>query len=53
MASTSSLLNQVIERQRGPAFEPGMGAGVHQQPVPLHFDEPGGGADGCVRVEVE
>ena len=47
------LLDQVVERQGAPAFEPGMGAGIHQQPMPLHFDKPGRGADVCVRVEVE
>ena len=47
------LLDQVIARQGAPAFEPGMGAGIHQQPMPLHLDEPGGGADVRVGVEVE
>ena len=47
------LLDQIITRQGGPAFEPGMRAGIHQQPMPLHLDEPGGGADVGVRVEVE
>ena len=35
-----------------PAFEPGVRAGIHQQPVSLHLHEPGAGADGRVGVQV-
>ena len=44
--------NGGIERQAGVAFALGMGAGVHEEAVAVHFRQPGAGANVGVGVEI-
>ena len=41
----------VVKRQAGFAVVTRMGAGVHEEFVPLDFDEPGAGADVGIWIE--